>query len=369
MSLTSLYVHIPFCQHKCFYCSFVVTVGQEHRIDEYLLSLAQEAKQYQGARLKTLYFGGGTPSLLSEKQLQELFGIIHQYFNLDSVEELTLEANPEGLSVEKAAFLRELGVRRVSLGVQTFHDPYLKYLGRNHSAAKARGAFLNLREAGFDNINVDLMYGFPKESLKEIEEDLQELIQLDSEHVSLYTLTIEANTRFATRGVQLEGDDEQAAQYRYVQGFLEDHGWRQYEISNFAKKGKESRHNINYWSGGDYIGLGVGAHSHLQGKRFWNTDKLMDYLKRNKEGATTIEGKEVLNQEERFLEYLLFGLRMNQGIDLEKLQNRLNVRLDSSRLEKIEHYIEEGFLCKEKNSLKTTAKGQLVLDELCARLI
>ena len=342
--MSSLYVHCPFCEKKCFYCSFVVAVGRDSKIDSYLECLDKEARHYGHPLVETVYLGGGTPSHLNERQLAHLKKIIEKNFDVDAANEFTLEANPEGLSLEKARFIKSLGINRVSLGIQTLQDGYLKYLGRNHDSRSARAAFENLRRAGFANINIDLMYSFPGQTHAEIEKDVQTVTSLDSEHLSLYTLTIEEKTRFHAGNVKLDANDVLASHYELVCRLVEQSGLRQYEVSNFSKAGYESRHNMNYWQGGDYIGLGVGAHAHFQGTRRWNVSDLSDYMTRMNAGRSPQEGQETLSGQERFMETVLFGLRMNQGIALKAAGKDFKYFFDDERKEKIRQYMQKGWL-------------------------
>lgn len=367
--MKSLYIHIPFCDKKCFYCSFVIAVGQRHRVSQYLEALAKEASLYKGTKVDSVYIGGGTPTFLDEKALSNLFAMIRNNFEFDWAQECTIEANPEGLDVAKLKLLKNLGVNRVSLGVQSLNDQYLKYLGRNHDAKKASMAFETIRRAGFDNVSVDLMYGFPNQTLPELESDVRQLAEWQSEHLSLYTLTIEEHSRFFVKDIQTPSGAMAVKHYELVTKILAENSFLQYEISNFAKKDKESRHNLNYWQGGDYIGLGVGAHSHLNGKRFWNVSRFMDYLKKMEANQLPIEGSEELSPEKRLMETFLFGLRMNQGINVDGLEDRFQYTIDFERRQKIEDFIKENYLRREGNHLQVTPQGRLVLDELSARLI
>ncbi len=367
--MTSLYLHIPFCEKKCFYCSFVISVGQRHRVEQYLEALAKEASFYRGTKIDTIFIGGGTPTFLDENSLEKLFEIIQSNFEFDWKNECTIEANPEGLTVLKAKLLKKLGVNRMSLGIQSLNDKYLKYLGRNHDAHKAFWAFDNIRQAGFDNVSVDLMYGFPNQTLDELKRDVDELIQLNSDHVSLYTLTIEENSRFFIKNVQIPSGEKAVEHYELVRKILQEKHFAQYEISNFAKKDKESKHNLNYWQGGDYIGLGIGAHSHLDGRRFWNVSKLMEYLKRLENNESSMEGSEDLTVDQRLMETVLFGLRMNQGVNIQKLEEKFQCAMNADQLNLIEDFIRQGYLRREGKSLKTTPQGRLMLDDLSVRLI
>lgn len=367
--MTSLYIHIPFCRKKCFYCSFVVAVGQDDRMDSYLDCLTQEAERYRDTVIETVYLGGGTPSYLNRDQLQNFLTTLRKQFKFTSQCEWTLEANPEGLDLEKAKLLYDLGVNRVSLGVQSLNDRYLKYLGRCHDAHRAHTAFRTLRQAGFTNINVDLMYSFPGQTDDEIKEDVLSLTSLGSEHLSLYTLTIEENSRFYARRIKLDSSEDQARQYELVVSFLESTEFKQYEISNFAKPGKESRHNLNYWQGGDYIGLGVAAHSHRAGTRFWNVSKTNVYIKKIQDRQSPVEGEEKLSARQRLMELILFGLRMNQGVHIEEAGQKAGCVLDAARRQIIDELIGQGFLFRQVGYLKTGLKGRLVLDEMSSRLI
>jgi len=367
--MTALYIHVPFCQNKCYFCSFVVAVGKEHHVDSYLDCLEREAAFYQGELLKTVYVGGGTPSLLNNIQLERLFGIIQKNFRMISDCELTLEANPVTFDIQKAKLMRGLGVNRLSLGVQSLNDRYLKFLGRAHNADQARAAFDILREAGFDNINLDLMYSFPGQTNKEIEEDAHGIAGFGGEHLSLYTLTIEEGSRFYHRKYTWQDGTSQGEQYSLVMKALESTGFSQYEISNFTKPARESKHNRIYWQGENYIGLGVGAHSHKNGERYWNVSNLMEYIHRLKESQRPVEGREILDSHARLKETLLFGLRMNQGVNVVQLEQRFQCILTPESREMLNSFIIEGFLKREGAWLKTTAKGRVVLDELSVRLI
>jgi len=367
--MQSLYIHIPFCERKCLYCSFVVSVGQRHRVDEYLDCLEEEAKRYKGEAVKSIYVGGGTPTFLENDQLERLAEIIKTNFKFNSGIEMTIEANPEGIDCTKAQRLKQLAFNRVSLGIQSFQEKYLKFLGRCHDGAQALIAYENLREAGFKNINVDLMFSFPGQTLEEIKEDIEMLANLNSEHLSIYALTVEEHSRFYAQRLKLADEDVLAQQYLFATELIESYGLRQYEISNFAKPGYESQHNINYWTGGNYIGLGVGAHSNFNGRRFWNVSSLFEYMRRTKAHISVEDGAEKLSEDEQLIERLLFGLRMNSGVDVKGLENQFQIGLGVPRQEIIKGMVKAGFLNRRKGSLTATMKGRLVLDELCARLL
>ena len=364
MSKTSLYIHIPFCRRKCPYCSFPVCVSRLNKIDEYLEVLEREAEAYRGTSVGSVYVGGGTPSLLLSAQLSRLHKTIEDCFRFDPKQELCLEMNPEDVDHDKLNVLAECGYNRISLGVQSLSDHWLQYLGRGHKAAKVGAAFNLLREDGFKNINLDLMFGFPGQTEKELRKDVFLLCDMESEHVSLYGLTIEPQSRFYVQKRNLPSKREQARQYREVCRILGQRGFVQYEVSNFCRPGYFSRHNIHYWQGGDYIGLGLGAHSHRQGLRSWNEDGLRQYLR-----GTGCAGSEQLTREQRFWEAVVFGLRMNQGVSLKQLEQRLRYVPGRGKRERIRAFAECGLLVWQGENLKVTDRGRSVLDELSTYLV
>ena len=314
MNFFSLYIHIPFCSRKCLFCSFVIAVGQEHRREEYVTALIDEMKDYKGTSIKTIYFGGGTPSMLEEKHFERLMHAIEENFLIPKDIEITTEANPESVDRSKAQFLKSIGFNRISLGVQSMNDRYLRFLGRGHDARMAREAYDVLRQAGFANINLDLMYAFPQQTQQELIEDVKGISLLGSEHLSLYTLTIEPNSRFFAAQMKLDDDEKLAEHYLLIARILGEDGLKQYEISNFAKPGFQSAHNRSYWLGEPYIGLGVGAHGFTGRRRYWNTSNLKDYMHKISHEGHAIEGHEDLTDDQLIMERVLFGLRMNEGI-------------------------------------------------------
>jgi oxygen-independent coproporphyrinogen-3 oxidase len=367
--MSSLYIHIPFCQRKCFYCSFAVAISQEHRFDEYVEALSIEASGHERELITTVYLGGGTPSMLSIKQLERLFCMIRSKFDLSLDCEITVEANPENLDLEKAKFLFGLGVNRVSLGVQTLNEAHLKYLGRVHDTAKALSAFNDLRRAGFNNINVDLMYSFPGQTPAQISRDVATVLSLGSEHVSIYTLTVDENSKFFIQKIKEQDSHDQGDQYQLVTDLLNGAGVSQYEVSNFSKPGFESKHNINYWMSGNYIGLGMSSHSHRDGRRSWNTSKLADYLKIIAAGENPEEGFEELSPSARLREALVFGLRMNRGVDLQVLVTKFGCALEENTQEQINQLVKGCLLSQRQNILQVTPAGRLVLDMIAVKLI
>lgn len=363
----SLYIHIPFCATKCPYCSFAVAAGAVKDEAAYGACLARDGS-LGSARVSTLYIGGGTPSCLSDDAVRRLFEDLRARFEVADGAEITFEMNPESVDMNKARLLKGLGVNRVSLGVQSLHDRTLEMLGRRHRSDGARRAFALLREAGFGNINVDLIYGLPGQTRNDVLSDLRGLLLLGSEHCSLYALNIEERSLFFARRVEVD-QDVQGELYTDVCRGMEAAGVRQYEVSNFARPGFESRHNVNYWEGGDYLGLGMAAHSHLDGERSWNADTLPKYLSLMKETGSARVGCERLPPAEKLLETFLFALRMNRGVDLGRLEQKSGQEMPMDKKEALESFIEMGLLEEQGDFIRATARGRLVLDEISARII
>ncbi len=368
MSL-SLYIHIPFCQSKCFYCAFHSSPGRKDLVAPYLKALEREAASFHGTACDTVYIGGGTPTYLDTDQLSGLFDVLRSHFIFKPGAEVTLEANPATCDPKKARFLFKQGVRRISLGVQSLKDENLRLLGRPHTADEARRTFSDLRSAGFKNLNVDLIYGLPGQGVDDCLRDAAELLGFGSEHVSLYTLSIEKGSAFFERGLKTPQPEAQAALYESVTDLLVRSGMNHYEVSNFSRPGFECRHNLNYWQGGDYVGLGAAAHSHRGGTRSWNVPAIEDYVSLMETKGSALAAEETLGAQARFLETLLIGLRMTQGVDINTLKERFSSDLPSDKEELIRDLAGRGFLVWEAGCLRATRKGMLVLDEISSRLI
>ena len=365
----SLYIHIPFCRSKCSYCSFISFEDKKDLINPYLEALQKEATGYKGTAVDTVYIGGGTPSYLDIRQLESLFEIIRSNFYFSSETEVTIETNPATFDLEKAEVLRDNGINRVSLGIQSLDDKFLNFLGRPYSRTDALSAFEILKQANFKNINLDLIYALPQQDEQEIKKDVAELLSLESEHISLYTLTIDPGSAFFKKGVVSVSQDTQARHYELVIAMLKEKGFRHYEVSNFSKEGHECRHNLNYWNAGRYIGLGVAAHSHLNGSRFWNTQGLQSYITKIQHSGSAKAGEEKLPAPQQLMEAFLIGLRLTQGVDLTDLETRYQTKLSSQKESDILAFIQRGFLKKDNDRIKATPEGMMVLDELCSRLI
>ncbi len=331
--------------------------------------LEREAQTWQDAKPKTIYIGGGTPSLLNADHLRRLLRIVRSVFDCSAVDEWTIEANPEDIDEAKARLFEREGLSRVSLGLQTFDTRLLNKMGRCHTADRGRRAFACLRRAGCKHINVDMMFALPGQALAQLRRDLKIITSLDPEHISYYAFTVEQESRFEVEDVSPLPEDQQARQYIEIGSALEKRGFRQYEVSNFAKDGEASRHNIHYWKGGNYIGLGVGAHSHLDGIRKWNGKRLRQYIVDVEAGRDPTEDSESLSPARRLHEALVYGLRMNAGVDLKGLERHFGLALEPEAVENINDFCRSGLLFQDGVCLRATPRGRLVLDEIAVRLI
>lgn len=316
-SMTGIYIHIPFCSAKCHYCSFVSFAAGKETIDRYLKALAVEMGNFAGTRAETLYIGGGTPGFMSAAQIKTLLLAVEKNFQLvREFLESTFEANPESLTRDKMMALKQFGVNRISLGLAAVQESLLKSLGRRHTFSDFSGVYRDLRSLGFSNISVDLLIGIPGQTVLHLKETLDKICAFNPEHVSVYGLEIEEKTVFWKKGVAVDGDLAREM-FEITRDRLEAAGYRHYEISNFAKPCMESRHNLNYWDNGEYVGLGCGATSYLCGARRTNPSTLGLY------GAPLLAGMtpgfsscEVLSEKEKIGETIMLGLRKMSGISL-----------------------------------------------------
>jgi oxygen-independent coproporphyrinogen III oxidase len=360
--LHHLYVHIPFCPKVCPYCSFYKEASDRNKtqafLDSVLLDLDLRLREVESCRIETIFFGGGTPSALSVKQLEFLFSGLHRRLDLSGVREWTLEMNPATVSLEKAQMLHDFGVNRISMGVQSWDPEMLNRLGRVHSAPQAERSYHLLREAGFTNVNLDLIFGIPGQSIETWEQSLSKTIGLAPEHISAYCLTFEEDTEFFLRHQrgELPQDTEQDAKfYELTMSLLETSGYRQYEISNYAKTGYECLHNLAYWLGRDYLGLGPSAFSTIRERRWQNTPDTSRYIEQLQEGVEPINFKEEITGQIRNAEAIAFGLRTSVGVPESAMKGWIG---------ELEALRGEGYLELEDSYLRLTAKGRMVADSI-----
>ncbi len=352
-----LYLHIPFCKRKCNYCDFASFAGQERWIDPYLEALSYEAVLYKEIGCRTLYIGGGTPSLLGVGQLHRIAKIVRKNFvPVAQFLESTFEANPESLTEPKIAALREIGFNRLSIGLQSFQEDELKTIGRVHSVAQFLTAYHTARAGGFTNVNVDLMAGLPGQTPASFEDSLGRLIALRPEHISVYGLQVEPGTPFFTQGVVCNQDLARTMLER-AHDWLTQAGYHHYEISNFALPGKEALHNTNYWQNGEYIGLGSAAASYLRGRRKQNTPDLQTYITCMQGGKTPCIFAEQLTGQAKEGENLLLALRQLDGVELTPEQQTYFGA-------EIEKHIQNGLLCQAHKKVKLTREGLFMANEV-----
>jgi oxygen-independent coproporphyrinogen-3 oxidase len=359
-----LYLHIPFCLQICPYCSFYKDIAGPGKADPLVDAVIREAEMFgRGCAPETVFIGGGTPTALSLTQLERLFAGLKLHLDLSRVAEFTIEMNPATVTSRKAGLLRECGVNRVSMGVQSWDPELLKVLGRVHDAEQVRKSFAVLRDAGYDNLNLDLIYGVPGQTLGQWEDSLRQTVGLEPDHISAYCLTYEEDTEYferMQRGEFRENSDQDAAFFERSVELLSGAGYAQYEISNYARPGRASRHNLAYWEGADYLGLGPSAWSTIGDRRWQNVPDTAAYVRAMQAGVRPLSTEENLPTATREAEKIAFGLRMNAGIDPAIL---------AGNRELVTTLREEGLLEDHGPRVRLTARGRLLADEIAAELI
>jgi oxygen-independent coproporphyrinogen-3 oxidase len=372
--MAGLYIHIPFCKQKCHYCNFysIASVRNKSKMVEAIVEELRIASNYlEDESLKTIYFGGGTPSLLDEPELNSIFDSIYKHFRVETNAEITLEANPDDLNTEKAILIKNTPVNRLSIGIQSFHDDDLLALNRIHTSQQAIDVIRNMQDAGMTNISIDLIYGIPGLTDNKWQQNLDTFRQLSLPHLSAYALTVEAHTTLAwliKKGRSQPVNEEQSInQFKILQGFAAQHGYEQYEISNFSLPGMYSKHNSAYWSGEKYLGIGPAAHSFNGNSRRWNVANSMTYINAIGEGKLCYE-EEILTEKQKFNEYLLTSLRTIQGCDLSFIEKRFGVDYRENIEKAIAKNISSGKYILRNNNLILTPEGMLFADGLASDL-
>ncbi len=371
MSVLGLYLHIPFCSSICNYCNFNRGLFDGPLKDRYVDALRAEIlASGRGEPADTIFFGGGTPSLLEPEEVGRLIEACQSAFAVQTGAEVTLEANPETLDTERLERFRTAGVNRLSLGVQSFREAELRRLGRIHSADRARMAVADARRAGFDNVSLDLMMWLPQQSREDWGESVEGLVAVAPDHASLYLLELYPNAPLkedmARSGWSLAPDDDAAEMYLWSMSRLDEAGYRQYEISNVARDGRESRHNLKYWEDGDWVGFGCGAHSTRDGVRWKNVASTTDYVSRVAAGADLVVERRPLDAAQRLEEALFTGLRLTAGVDLAETGRRHGVDVWGRFGERLKPYLDAELLRLEGPRLRLTREGMLVANEIMA---
>lgn len=368
--MSGIYFHIPFCKQLCHYCAFhkSISLQAKNRMLNCLKKeLADRRKYLEGKNIDSIYFGGGTPSVYSPKEIQSLIDEVARYFNINKNAEVTLEANPDDLSHDYLQALKESSVNRLSVGIQSFHDEDLILMNRRHTGEQAYSAIKRAQDYGFDNISVDQIYGVPGLTFEKWEENLKKVFELNIQHISSYHLMYDPNTVFThklKKGIIKEVDEDVSlAQYKLLISEAKKHGFLHYEISNFGKKGLESRHNSSYWQQKMYLGLGPSAHSYNINKREWNISDNLKYMKAVEEGEDYSEFEE-LSFNDRFNDYVLTSLRTMWGLNLDIVQSEFGASYSKYCLEKAEKFIQSNDVRIENGHIILTDKGVFISNDV-----
>ena len=372
--MAGIYLHIPFCKKACHYCDFHFSTSPQYK-DQMLQALSQEIdlrKNYlAGETIETIYFGGGTPSLLSADDLQILIGAITDLYEVSPTAEITLEANPDDLNPQKVREFRQTLVNRFSIGIQSFFEEDLKWMNRAHSASEAQSSIKRVQDAGFENITADLIYGFPLLSTPKWEHNIQQLIELQIPHISSYSMTVEPATAlssFIKKGEQKPMDEGQSsAQFLILMEQLTEVGFEHYEISNFAKPGLYSKHNSNYWEGVSYLGIGPSAHSFNGESRQWNISNNSNYI--DQIGLKKIPAEmEVLSTENRINEYIMTSLRTSKGMSLQKITERFGSDYSNEVRNGLKPFADKNWINLNDQIVTLTTDGKLFADHIASEL-
>ena len=360
MKELGLYIHIPFCKQKCSYCDFISYSNKNNLVEKYIDALKQEikekAKKLNEYEITTIYIGGGTPSYIESKYIVEVLETIKQNYKISKNAEITIEVNPGTATEEKLQEYIKTGINRISLGLQSCNDILLNLIGRIHSYEEFLNTYKIARKVGFKNINVDLMIGLPNQNLEDVKDSLEKIIGLNPEHISIYSLIVEEETpieRKIEKGeIKLPNEELERKEYWKVKKTLEKFGYKHYEISNFAKQGHESKHNVNCWEQKEYIGFGLAAHSYINKKRFSNVEKIEEYIE--KKEPIIHEIQDIENQKK---EYMLLGLRKINGIKISDFKNKFGCNPIMEFKDELNKLVEKGLLEIDLDEIRLTKKG------------
>ena len=373
--MSGIYIHIPFCKKACFYCDFHFTVSFKIK-EKIITAICQELttrKDFFDPKetISSIYFGGGTPSVLSIKEIDEILGAVYSHYNVEKNAEITFECNPDDLTQDYLRELKFVGINRLSIGVQSFNDEHLKWMNRSHDASQSKKSIEYAAEAGFNNITLDLIYGLPQLSNKEWSANLNEALSLPINHLSAYSLTMEENTpyiKLVNQGkYKKPSDGISSNHYQILVQQTTDLGWEHYEVSSFCKPGNYSKHNSSYWSGNKYIGVGPSAHSYDGNSRHWNVSNNKSYLECISTKKRYFESEE-LTVSNQVNEYLLTGLRTKWGVDVELLSNKYDYNIMSLFEKEIKYWILLNWMEMKDSNMKLTNKGMLFADHISSIL-
>lgn len=366
-----LYVHIPFCIRKCLYCDFLSFPGKESNEKLYCAALLKEIESADMPmeEITSIFVGGGTPTLLSADEMAKIFQGVYSKFSVTEDCEITIEANPGTLTMEKLKAYREMNINRISIGCQSLNDWELKQLGRIHTEKEFLESYDCVRQAGFNNVNIDLMSAIPGQDFHSWEKTLRQVADLKPEHISAYSLIIEEGTPFAAADLPLPSEEEERRMYESTGDILKEYGYGQYEISNYALSGKECRHNIGYWKRDNYLGLGLGAASLLNNRRFNNTDNMEEYLKYSSFPEKIRRNQEILSAEEQQMEFMMLGLRMNEGVSKREFYRLYGISIDAVYGTLIEKFEKLGLMETSGDRIAFTSRGVGLSNQFFLELI
>lgn len=361
-----LYLHFPFCISKCPYCDFnSYQLKEDNQISSYISALYQEittySKKLKKSNIKTVYLGGGTPTILSGVQIYNILEFCKNKFTIDKDAEITIEANPGTLDGEKIKLLIESGINRLSLGAQSFNNLFLKKLGRIHNTQDIIDSYYLAREKGFNNINIDIMFALPEQTTEDLQVTLKKAVSLKPDHLSLYNLTIKPGTEYYEKHksgkLKLPTEDEEFDMYNWAINFLEESGFEHYEIANFARPYKRSMHNLIYWQNKPYLGIGAGAYSFIKGYRYMNYENPARYTKKIMSGKLPVDNGEKLSLRKRMIETIILGLRTKDGVGCKKFKTRFGVNLNDIFFKQVNKLVNLALLEKGDCKIKLTKKG------------
>ena len=368
-----VYIHIPFCKYICSYCDFNKFYIQRQPVDKYIGCLIDEINSMEKVEnIETIYIGGGTPSALNDEQLHRLLSVLRKKIP-QQLREFTFEANPEDLVDSRVALVKEYGVDRISMGVQTFNDELLKILGRGHVAGDVDMAITNCKKYGIKDINVDLMFSLPKQTMEDLFDSMKKVVEYDISHVSCYSLILEQKTKLYNqvrdKKVTLPSNETEEKMYDEVINFLTANGYNQYEISNFARPGHESVHNSSYWKNIEYYGLGAGAHGYIDGVRYANQGALKFYIDSMLEKGHARREEHTVTDKEKIEEEMFLGLRLLKGVDLNTFEEKYGKRAEKIFKEVIDKNLKIGYLEIDDNKLRLTRKGLFYGNEVFSEFL
>lgn len=370
-----LYIHIPFCVTKCKYCSFNSYAGKENLHTDYLLALKKEIrlKSDKSFELDTIYIGGGTPSILKGQDILSILETVRDNFVVDEDAEISMEANPNTITKEKAETWKKAGINRLSIGLQSSNDKILKLIGRSHTLKDYINAIRVLKEAGFDNINTDLMIALPGQKIRDVKRSIKLVAKQNCKHISCYSLILEEGTPLyelvENKKIKLPNEDYATKMYAKAVKTLKKYGFNRYEVSNFAKSGYECKHNVNCWNRHEYLGLGAGANGFVNGFRYGNVCNIDAYIKSVKNGKTKEEFREKISNKDAFEETLMLGLRMEKGVEIKTLNELIKKDFIKSKKKKLEELSSLELIEYNEERLKVTDKGFYVLNKIILDLI